>query len=413
MDIQEKTRGLKAIPRGIWALGLVSLFMDTSSELIHSLLPAFLTVTLGASVFSVGLIEGVAEATAAITKVFSGTLSDYLGKRKFLTLIGYGLGALTKPFFPLASSVGLVFAARFADRVGKGIRGAPRDALVGDLAPPHLRGASYGLRQSLDTVGAIAGPLLAMIFMVLLSGNIRAVFWVATLPAAICILILIFGVKEPETDKGSEPVRIPLLWADVKKMGWPFWGLVGITSILMLGRMSEAFFLLKAQNAGVSLAMIPVVLIGFNIVYALTAYPAGALSDIMKRSEVLALGVLLFVLAEVTLALAKSPFGVGAGVMLWGLHMGFCGSLLSAMVADAAPPKLRGTAFGILNLVTGVALLAASALAGFLWDRYGPEIAFLTSAAFATLALAAILFLPSVENPVSHDKHQARHHRPE
>lgn len=405
MDGKDNIRGLKAIPRSIWALGLVSLFMDTSSELIHSLLPGFLTVTLGASVLSVGLIEGAAEATASISKIFSGTLSDYLGKRKIFTLLGYGLAALSKPLFPLASSVGLVFTARFVDRVGKGIRGAPRDALIGDLAPPHLRGACYGLRQALDTVGAVAGPLLAMMFMILLSGNIRAVFWVATIPAALCLLILIFGVREPAAARETKQARTPIRWVDVKEMGWPFWGLMAVTLILMLGRMSEAFLLLKAQNVGVSLAMVPLVLVAFNIAYALTAYPAGVLSDIMKRSEVLAIGVLLFVFADVTLAVSRSALGLSFGVMLWGLHMGFCGSLLSTMVADAAPAKLRGTAFGILNLVMGIALLAASAMAGFVWDLYGPEIVFLISAAFATVALAGILFLPSIENTESHAKH--------
>ena len=402
MDKANNARGLKAIPRSIWALGFVSLFMDTSSELIHSLLPTFLTVTLGASVLSLGLIEGAAEATAAITKIFSGTLSDYLGKRKILTLIGYGLAAVTKPLFPLASSIGLVFAARFLDRIGKGIRGAPRDALIGDLAPPHLRGACYGLRQALDTVGAVAGPLLAMAFMVILSGNIRAVFWVAVIPAAICIAILIFAVREPEAAQETKQPRSPICWADVKNMGWPFWGLVAIALILMLGRMSEAFLLLKAQNVGNSLALIPLVLVLYNIVYALTAYPAGALSDIMKRSQLLAFGILLFVAGDITLALAKSDLGVALGVVLWGLHMGFCGSLLSAMVADAAPPALRGTAFGLLNLVSGIGLLAASALAGLLWDRFGPEAAFMASAAFAALALLALLFTqietPSIKN---------------
>jgi MFS family permease len=401
----DKPRGLKAIPRSIWALGLVSLLMDASSELVHSLLPAFLTVTLGASVFSVGLIEGLAEATASITKIFSGTLSDFLGKRKFLTVIGYGLAAVSKPLFPLASSVGMVFTARFIDRVGKGIRGAPRDALIGDLAPPHLRGASFGLRQTLDTVGAFLGPLLALLFMALFAGNIRAVFWIALIPAALCVLVLIFGVQEPEASAPAKAARLPIRWAELHNLGRPFWILIFITQVLMLARMSEAFFLLKAQHTGLRLAYIPLVLVVYNVVYAASAYPAGALSDRLSRKHVLAFGISLFVLADLALALATSLWGVTLGVVLWGLHMGIANSLLSAMVADQAPARLRGTAFGILNLAMGLGLLAASAGAGYLWDRFGPEVTFLASAAVTALALFCLPLLPSVKEPQSHAQH--------
>jgi MFS family permease len=384
--------GLRAIPRGVWALGLVSLCMDTSSELIHSLLPMFLVTVLGASVVSVGLIEGIAEATAQILKVFSGALSDYLGRRKLLTVIGYGVAALTKPLFPLAGSTALVFTARVVDRIGKGIRGAPRDALIADISPPEIRGASFGLRQSLDTVGAFLGPLLAIICMALLADDVRAVFWIATLPAVAAVIILIVGVREPRTHAaaGEAPTRPRLRLADSKRFGAGFWWLVLFAAVLAVGRFSEAFLLLRAQDVGLGLTYLPVVLMLMNVTYAASSYPAGALSDRVDRVGVIGIGCLLLIAADVVLASAHGVWVVLAGAALWGLHLGLTQGLLSAIVADHAPARFRGTAFGIFNLVTGLGVLLASVIAGVLWEQMGPPATFLAGAGLTAIAVLGL-----------------------
>ena len=365
--------------------------MDTSSELIHSLLPVFLVSVLGASALSVGVIEGIAEATASITKVFSGTLSDYLGKRKLLTVIGYGLAALTKPLFPLAGTVGWVFAARFIDRIGKGVRDAPRDALVGDIAPAHLRGACYGLRQSLDTVGAFAGPLLAVALMALFANDFRAVFWIAVIPAFIALAILVFGVKEPETVRAKGRPRSPIRLAELRRIGAAYWGLVLIAAILSLARFSEAFLLLRAENVGLPIALVPLVMVVMNVAYAGSAYPAGVLSDRIDRLGVLVAGLVLLIAADLALALATGIWPLMGGVVLWGLHMGLTQGLLSAMVADVAPAEIRGTAFGVFHMVSGIMLLAASLIAGLLWDQVGPSATFFAGIGFAAIALAGVI----------------------
>ncbi len=385
--------GLRAIPKGIWALGLVSLFMDTSSELIHSLLPVFLVSGLGASVLTVGLIEGVAEATASITKVFSGALSDYLGKRKLLTVIGYGLAAVTKPMFPLAGTVGWVFTARFIDRVGKGIRGAPRDALIGDIAPPHLRGACYGLRQSLDTVGAIAGPSLAMLLMALFVNDIRAVLWIAVIPAFVAVAILLFAVREPKTAAPARQARSPIHLSELRDVGAAYWWLVLVAAVLSIARFSEAFLVLRAENVGLPLALVPLVIVVMSVTYAGSAYPAGMLSDRMDRRAILAVGLLILVAADLALAVASDIWLTVIGAGLWGLHMGLTQGLLAAMVVDATPARIRGTAFGVLHMVTGLALLGASLIAGLLWDRYGPQTTFLAGMVFAGIALAGLMIV--------------------
>ena len=379
--------GLRAIPRSIWALGLVSLLMDTSSEMIHGLLPVFLVTVLGASTVSVGLIEGIAEATASITKVFSGTLSDYLGRRKLLAALGYGLAAVTKPLFPLATSVSWVVAARFIDRIGKGIRGAPRDALVGELAPAHLRGASYGLRQALDTVGAFAGPLLAVLLMALTLNDFRLVFWIAVIPAFLSLAVMIFGVTESEARRQPGAARSPIRAADVRGLGAPYWSLVLIAAVLTLARFSEAFLILRARSLGLPVVLAPVVLVVMNVVYAGSAYPAGRLSDRVDRRRVLVAGVLALLAADVVLALAGGVWPAMAGVALWGLHMGLTQGLFAALVADTTPSRLRGTAFGVFNLVSGGAMLVASVLAGWLWDQYGAPATFWAGAGFTVVAL--------------------------
>jgi MFS family permease len=384
---------LRDIPAGVWALGFVSMLMDVSSEMIHALLPIYLVTVLGTSALTVGIIEGIAEATASIIKVFSGALSDWLGKRKLLAVLGYGLAAFTKPIFPLASTIGWLVAARFIDRVGKGIRGAPRDALVADIAPAHLRGASFGLRQSLDTVGAFIGPLIAIVLMWLTADDFTAVFWVAVIPAFISLALIVFAVREPQRPPELRKVHAPLSKAELRRLGTAYWWVVIVATMFTLARFSEAFLILRAQSVGLPLALVPAVLVVMNIVYALAAYPAGVLSDRVDRVTVLTGGFLLLVAADVALAFASGVLGVMVGVALWGLHMGFTQGLLAALVADAAPPELRGTAFGMFNLLTGIALLAASVIAGALWDALGPQGTFIAGAAFTLLALAGLLAL--------------------
>jgi len=383
---------VRKLPAGIWALGFVSLLMDTSSELVHSLLPVLMVSVLGASMITVGIIEGVAEATAAITKVFSGVISDFLGRRKLLAVIGYGLAAVTKPVFPLATTIEWIFAARFVDRIGKGIRGAPRDALVADMTPQTLRGAAYGLRQSLDSVGAFIGPLLALGLMAWFANNIHAVLWVAVVPAFLAVAVLIFGVSEHRHVAGhAAAVRVPVTLTEVKKLPLQFWFVVLLGAVFTLARFSEAFLVLRAQDVGLALGYIPAVLIVMNIVYAATAYPAGSASDRLGHRTMLVLGLGILVIADLVLALAASPLPALAGAALWGLHMGFTQGLLSKLVADNVPDRLYGTAFGIFNLVTGVALLLASVIAGALWSFYGASITFLAGAIFAALPILALL----------------------
>ena len=390
--------GLRAMPRGVWALGFVSMFMDISSEMIHGLLPVFLISVLGASAEMVGLIEGVGEGTASISKLFSGWLSDKLGKRKALTIVGYGLGALSKPLFALAPTASLVLAARFSDRIGKGIRGAPRDALVGDMVPAGLRGAAYGLRQALDTVGAFAGPLLAIVLMAALHDNFRLIFWLALIPGLISVLVLVMGVREPPHQ--ATATQAPVKFSDLKTVGTAYWIVVGVGAVLTLARFSEAFLILRAQNAGLSLALAPLVLVIMNIVYALSAYPLGALSDRIDRKKMLALGFATLIAADIVLAAAPNLTIVMIGIALWGLHMGMTQGLLSALVADAAPANLRATAFGVFNFASGVALLLASLIAGFLWEQIGPSATFIAGAVFTAFGLSA-LFLTRRANPVA------------
>lgn len=380
----------RAIPREIWALGFVSFFMDMSSELIHSLLPVFLVSVLRAGALSVGFIEGVAEATASITKVFSGAISDFLGKRKPLAMVGYCLGALVKPVFPLAENVAWVAGARFMDRVGTGIRGAPRDALVADISPPGLRGACYGLRQTLDTLGALAGPLLAVGLMSATRGNFRLVFWFAVIPAFLAVATLALGVREPEAAKLTKPVHLPIHGAELRRLGTAYWGLLAIAVGISLARLSQAFLLLRAQGLGLVPGLVPLVLVAMNMVYSAAAYPFGRLSDRIGRIALLATGYSVFILADIVLATAGVMWQVFLGAMLWGLHLGMTRGLLSAMVADTVPGDLRGTAFGVFNFLTGLSLLPASLLAGWLWSRFGPQFTFAASGGLALTALSAL-----------------------
>jgi MFS family permease len=388
---------LGQIPSGVWVLGFVSMLMDISSEMIHSLLPLFMVSTLGVSVFTVGLIEGLGESTALIVKVFSGTLSDYLGKRKGLALFGYALGAMSKPLFALAYTGGVVLSARLLDRIGKGIRGAPRDALVADIAPPHLRGAAFGLRQSLDTVGAFLGPLLAVGLMLLWANDFRKVFWVAVIPGLLAVALLLFGVREPERHQDGKRTN-PIRRENLKRLGASYWWVVGIGAVFTLARFSEAFLVLRAQQGGIPVALVPLVMVAMNVIYAATAYPFGRISDHMSHTRLLALGLIVLVAADLVLASSDRWGVVLVGVALWGVHMGMTQGLLATMVADTAPADLRGSAYGFFNLLSGVAMLAASALAGLIWDHLGASSTFYGGTVFCALALIGLAWRPSGSN---------------
>lgn len=381
---------LSRIPRGVWVLGFVSMLMDISSEMIHSLLPLFMVGALGASALTVGVIEGLAESTALIVKVFSGALSDYLGKRKGLAVFGYALGALTKPLFALAPSAGIVLTARLLDRVGKGVRGAPRDALVADITPPEMRGAAFGLRQSLDTVGAFLGPLLAVGLMLWWANDFRAVFWVAVVPGLLAVVLLLWGVREPERAAGA-PRTNPIRRENLRRLSGAYWWVVGVGAVFTLARFSEAFLVLRAEQSGIAVALVPLVMVAMNLVYAASAYPFGKLSDRMQHKTLLAWGLVVLIAADLVLAAGGHWTTVLAGVALWGVHMGMTQGLLATMVADTAPADLRGTAFGFFNLVSGVAMLAASVVAGLLWDQLGASFTFYAGAVFSVLALLALL----------------------
>jgi len=368
--------------------------MDVSSEMIHSLLPLFLAGALGVSVLAIGVIEGIAEATAMISKVFSGTLSDYLGRRKGLAVVGYALGAFTKPVFAMAQSAGWVFAARFVDRIGKGIRGAPRDALVADITPANGRGAAFGLRQSLDTVGAFLGPLVATGLMVLWAGDFRAVFWVAAIPGFLAVALLVVGVKEPAREPGKSPAS-PISRRSLARLGTAYWSVVWIGTILTLARFSEAFLVLRAAGLGVPVAWVPMVMVAMNIVYAATAYPAGKLADTLRRDRLLMFGLAVLLAADVAFALSSDWFMLGLGIVLWGVHMGMTQGLLAAMIADTAPADLRGSACGFFNLVTGITTLFASVIAGILWVSFGPVATFACGAVFCGFAILALMWTVS------------------
>ena len=385
----------RRVPPSVWALGIVSLLMDFSSEMIHALLPIYLVGSLGASMTEVGVIEGVAEATAAIVKIFSGAISDWVGKRKLLALIGYGLAALTKPMFPLAPNVSWITSARFLDRVGKGIRGAPRDALVADVTPASLHGAAFGLRQSLDTIGAFLGPAAAVLILWLTLNDIHVVFWVATLPAILAVIVLFYGVDEPVKDRNTEGgFRFPLHKNELSRLGAAFWRVAAVATIFSLARFSEAFLILKAQAVGLPVIFAPLVLVFMNLIYASAAYPIGVMSDRIGRWSLLALSLVVLMSADGVLAYAPSLVWVCFGVLLWGLHMGMSQGLFAALVADVAPAALRGTAFGVYNLFSGLALFLASFLAGRLWDQFGDWATFLMGGSFACVALIGLFMIP-------------------
>lgn len=382
----------RSIPRSVWLLGLVSMLMDISSEMVQTLLPLYLVTGLGASAITVGLIEGLAVTIAMVTRLFAGVLSDWSGQRKPLILLGYGLAALSRPIVPLADTVGWIASARFLDRVGKGIRSAPRDALIADVTPPELRGASFGLRKSLDTVGGFIGPLVAIALMLLTGNNFSTVFWIAAIPALIAVAVIIVGIQEPATSSAGKRRERPHLTA-LFRLDSAVWVVIGLCAVLTFARFSEAFLLLKAQQAGFALAWIPLILVLMHLVYGLTAYPVGVLSDRIGRNGMLAMSLVFLIGADLVLAFAQTPALLLAGIVLWGLHMGFSQGILATLIADRAPAAARGTAFGALNLATGLAVLAGNLVAGILWESYGAAATFLNGAAFAALALVGFLLI--------------------
>jgi MFS family permease len=377
--------GRVAIPRTVWALGFVSLFMDVSSELVHSLLPLWLVGSLGVGVLTLGIIEGIAEACAQIVKVCSGAISDALGRRKHLLLLGYGLSALSKPLFPLASTAQAVFLARFIDRVGKGLRGAPRDALIADVAPPEIRGACFGLRQSMDTVGAVLGPLAAIALMAACDQRITTVLWFAVLPAWIAVLLIVLGIDEEP--RGQSASRAPIRLDSLRRFPARYVWVCAVGVVFTLARFSEAFLVLRARQSGLSLVWVPLVMAVMALFSSLSAYPAGKFSDRVPRAAMLAASLAVLIAADLLLAFAQGVGSLMSGVALWGLHMGLSQGVLAAMVADVTPPDLRGTAFGVFNLVCGIALLPASVLAGYLWQSLGAAATFEAGALFAAGAL--------------------------
>ncbi|WMY10842.1 MFS transporter [Paraburkholderia phenoliruptrix] len=395
MRVRSRINVLESIPRSVWILGCVSLFMDVSSEIIHSLLPMFLMVSLGASAATIGLIEGIAEATAPIVKVFSGALSDYLGNRKWLAVAGYALGALSKPLFAIAPTVGVVVSARVIDRVGKGIRGAPRDALVADVTPVHLRGAAFGLRQSLDTVGAVLGPLFAVIIMSVWADNFRLAFWLAVIPGLLAVALLTVGIHEPAREPGTKRLN-PIRLENLKKLGASYWWVVAIGGVFALARFSEAFLVLRAMGSGVPVALVPLVMVAMNVVYTLSAYPFGKLADTMNHTRLLIAGLVVLIAADLVLARGSHWSVVLLGVALWGLHMGMTQGLLATMVSHTAPAQLRGTAFGFFNLLSGVVTLLSSVIAGELWDKLGAATTFHAGAVFC---IATIVLLVAGKAP--------------
>ncbi|MGZ5223912.1 MAG: MFS transporter [Burkholderiales bacterium] len=380
------------LPRNVVALGLVSLFLGVSSQMTHSLLPVFLVTVLGTSVASVGIIEGIAEATNSLAKVLSGALSDWLGRRKPIVVLGYGLAALSKPLFPLAGDAATVLVARFIDRTGKGIRDAPRDALLADQLPSNARGSGFGLRLTLFTIGSVVGPLAATSVMVGSGGDFRLVFWLAVIPAFLSVAVLILAVKEPANARDIAKQRFSL--RDLGRLPALFWWIVAITAMLELARFSQAFLLLKAKEVGVEAALIPIFLMLMGAVYGLTAYPCGILADRVNRRLQLGIGAVILLTGHLVLATADTIWMAAIGASLWGFQMGVTQGLVAAIVADAAPERLRGTAFGIYYLVDGVVSLLASSGAGVLWMTGGSGLTFSVGAALAAAVLLMLVIKP-------------------
>jgi len=378
------------LPRAIWALGFTSMFMDVSSEAVHALLPVYLTTVLGLSAAAIGVIEGLAEATTLAVKIFSGAISDWLGRRKLPALIGYGLAAATKPVFALAVGPALVVAAHIVDRFGKGIRGAPRDALIADLTPPEQRGAAFGLRQSLDTIGGVVGPLAAVGLMLASGDNFRLVFALAIIPALLSVgTLLVFVPNDGATPRAAE---FPLSRAAARQMSRAFWIVVALGAAMAAVRVAEAFLMLRATGFGLDPAWAPLVLVVMSIVYGVFAYPAGRLSDRLAPRTMVVASLAILCAAEVILAFALSLPVFFCGVALWGAHMALSQGLFAKLVADTAPETLRGTAFGLFNVASALALVIGNSGFGFLWAAQGAAAAYAIASGAALLVTATAFF---------------------
>jgi MFS family permease len=379
------------LPRNVWVLGCVSLLMDLSSEIYHALLPAFVTIVLGLPATALGAIDGIAEATANFAKLGSGRLSDRSNRRKPWIIAGYGLAALSKPLFPIASSAATLMVARFADRIGKGIRGSPRDAMIADETPPKILGRAFGLRQTLDTVGALLAPLVAIGLMALFASDIRAVYWVAILPAAASFMLAWLALREPEKHRRS--TKQAPFFRGFRELSRDTKRLLVVGFLFGLARFSEAFLILKGIEVGLSEALSPLTLALFNLAYVVLAYPAGALSDRISPRTILIAGMGALIAGDLILSQSLGLAGVFTGVALWGAHMALTQGIFSRLIADSAPEPQRATSFGAFWFVTGIASLLASLGAGWLWDRQGSAATFLTSAGIAAMAVAMLSLL--------------------
>jgi MFS family permease len=414
------SRAAPAVPRVAWVLGFVSMFTDIGTEMVFAVLPLFLVGQLGVAVATIGVIEGIAEATAALLKLGSGALADRTRRPKALAVAGYGLSALTKPLFAIATGVGLVVAARWLDRVGKGIRSTPRDVLLAAATPEGRRGRAFGLRQSFDKLGESLGPLAAFGLLALWPGNFRLVLILACFPGLLAIALLALGVREMETSPGprNPPPNVPpergeghLLAratsgqpamekeklraggktlprvADLRRLGPEFLRPLGAATLLGLAGFSDAFLLLRARDVGMRVELIPLVLLAMNLTASAAAYMGGVVADSRGHRLALGTGVALYAAGCALLALATAPAGVWAGAGALGLHLAFVRGNLLAWASDAAPASDRGVALGWIHLVQGLALLPASLMAGLLWQHAGPSVTFAVAAACAALAL--------------------------
>lgn len=401
VDDSVKNR-IKRLPRNIWIVSATSFFMDVSSEMVLNVLPLFLNTVLGVKTNVIGLIEGVAEATASILKLFSGWLSDKLGTRKWLAVAGYGLSALAKPFFFFAQTWGTVAAIRWTDRIGKGIRTAPRDALVADNVKPHQRGLAFGLHRAADTAGAFLGILTAALIVWLVKSRTGAealtrstfqtIVLVSAIPAILAVVVLALGTKEARSAGTAQKMRITF-----RGLGKPFGMFMLIVGLFDLGNSSDAFLILRAESVGMKLIHILIMLAVFNLVYALISTPAGILSDKFGRRKMIIGGWIVYALIYLGFAVAKSPTVVWFLYVSYGLYYGMAYGTAKAMISDIVPYDMRGTAFGTYNAILGILDFPASLIAGLLWSGLGKWAGFGPSAPFyfgaGMAALAVVLFL--------------------
>lgn len=383
-----------SLNKTVFVLGLVSLFTDLSSEMIYPVLPLFLANVIGASTMFIGLIEGIAESTASFLKVFSGWLSDKFGKRKQLVLAGYGLSSLVKPLLAVATSGWHVLGVRFVDRIGKGIRGAPRDAMIADVTEPDKRGRAFGFHRAMDTAGAVIGPAATFLILMLFGNNYRLLFLIAAVPALIAVAIIIFGIKEkrPQSPAGDCRIAPPVSNVRTERQKAPlsrqFIILLIIIGVFTLGNSSDAFLILRAQGAGIAVWLIPLLWLFFNLVYTLVSMPAGRLSDKIGRKRIILLGFIIYAASYLGLAFANAGWQIWALFGLYGVYYAMTEGVIRAHIADVVPEATRATSYGIYNFVVGVLVLPANLLTGWIWKVAGYQTALSVGAGLAILAAA-------------------------